>query len=394
MKCIVKLLLFLCLITLVATMASAAETDSDIEISKVTLRPGEAGVYFTCTLAGDRADVQSYGIALSTAEEPTAENLDTSCLYTSFTRGKHVNSVLLSGIIKPDNSLETNLQNAQMRIYARPYIQTSQGYTFGKTVCIDLRTLVETIDTKWDGWSDTQKDCLRNMYTTYSEMMGKWNLSNLKGNDTPSTMTQNTYNGLRYWLYTPENPVENMPLIVYLHGGSGKGEDLELITGVDGFPQYIRDGKIACDAYIIFPQCPSDQKGWKTMSGKIEELIAYTCDTFHINTEKISLTGHSMGGTGTWSLALGNPDLYYKVAPMSGSVTMSDKNVEKLSNLPIWAFVGDKDKIVDPESSIAMVEALQGVNADAQITIFEGADHFAVPELGYLGTDVIQWLIA
>ena len=129
------------------------------------------------------------------------------------------------------------------------------------------------------------------------------------------------------------------------------------------------------------------------MSGEIEELIAYTCSTFCINTEKISLTGHSMGGTGTWTLALGNLDLYYKIAPMSGSVTMNDKNVEKLSQLPVWAFVGDEDQIVDPESSIAMVEALQGANADAQITIFEGANHFAVPELGYLGTDVIRWLI-
>ena len=52
----------------------------------------------------------------------------------------------------------------------------------------------------------------------------------------------NSLGELKYWLYTPSDPTENMPLIVYLHGGSGKGDDLELITAVDGFPKYLRGG--------------------------------------------------------------------------------------------------------------------------------------------------------
>lgn len=39
-----------------------------------------------------------------------------------------------------------------------------------------------------------------------------------------------------YWLYTPAGAVENMPLILYLHGGSGKGDDLELVTQADSLP--------------------------------------------------------------------------------------------------------------------------------------------------------------
>ena len=222
--------------------------------------------------------------------------------------------------------------------------------------------------------------------------------------DTPTTspptqeveasMTQQAYNGLNYWLYTPANPTANMPLIVYLHGGSGKGEDLNLLTDVDGFPQYVKSGRVSCNAYIIFPQCPSSQKGWKTMGGKIEALIKHTCSTYELNTHRVSLTGHSMGGTGTWTLALDKPDLFYKIAPMSGSVTVSDSNLEKLSGIPVWAVVGDKDKIVSPDTSIAMIDALQQTGANAKITVWEGADHFDVPGLGYLSTDVISWLIA
>ena len=65
-----------------------------------------------------------------------------------------------------------------------------------------------------------------------------------------------------YWLYTPQNPTENMPLIVYLHGGSGKGEDLSLITNVEGFPRYLQDGRIGdLRAYVVMPQLATGKKG-------------------------------------------------------------------------------------------------------------------------------------
>ena len=210
-----------------------------------------------------------------------------------------------------------------------------------------------------------------------------------------SSMMKYTYNGLNYWLYTPSNATDDMPLIVYLHGGSGKGDDLELITGVEGFPKYIKDGILSADSYIIFPQCPSDQKGWNTLSTKIANLIRYVCDKFVINTEKISLTGHSMGGTGTWSIALANPNLFYKIAHMSGSVTVNDMNVKKLSRISVWAFVGDDDKIVSPDTSIRIVDELKRIGADAKITVFKSATHFDVPAFGYLDIDIniVKWLI-
>ena len=49
---------------------------------------------------------------------------------------------------------------------------------------------------------------------------------------------------LNYILYTPADATENMPLIVYLHGGSGKGNDLSLLYSVDGFPQYVKEEKL------------------------------------------------------------------------------------------------------------------------------------------------------
>lgn len=205
----------------------------------------------------------------------------------------------------------------------------------------------------------------------------------------------NSLGELKYWLYTPSDSTENMPLIVYLHGGSGKGDDLELITAVDGFPKYLRDGQLGdVRAYVIIPQLPSSQKGWANGAAAVYELIQVTVSKFGIDEENISLTGHSMGGTGTWNLALSYPTLFARIAPLSGSVRVQPEYIEKLKNIPVWAFVGSADTIVPPDSSMEFVAALKEAGGNAGITIFGDADHFTVPSLTYLDKDIdlISWL--
>ena len=200
----------------------------------------------------------------------------------------------------------------------------------------------------------------------------------------------------RYWLYTPSDPTENMPLIVYLHGGSGKGDDLNLITAVDGFPQYLQSGQLGdVRAYVVIPQLPSTQKGWVNAAESISELIDHTVSTYKINRNNISLTGHSMGGTGTWNLACTYPSLFARIAPLSGSIRNTPDIIDNLKNIPVRAFVGSADTIVPPDSSKEVIAALKAAGGSAEITVFDGADHFSVPSLPFLDTniDLIGWLI-
>lgn len=201
----------------------------------------------------------------------------------------------------------------------------------------------------------------------------------------------------RYWLYTPSDPTENMPLIVYLHGGSGKGDDLNLITAVDGFPQYLQSGQLGdVRAYVVIPQLPSTQKGWVNAAESISELIDHTVSTYKINKSNISLTGHSMGGTGTWNLACTYPSLFARIAPLSGSIRNTPDIIDNLKNIPVRAFVGSADTIVPPDSSKEVIAALKAAGGSAEITVFDGADHFSVPSLTFLDTniDLIGWLIS
>lgn len=213
--------------------------------------------------------------------------------------------------------------------------------------------------------------------------------------DTAVTMEEcyDDETGLNYYLYTPEKPTEGMPLIVYLHGGSGKGRSLSLLTDVDGFPQYLQQGLLAPNAYVLLPQLPDSQRGWEQVGDKLVTLIQKIVAAYSLDETNVSLAGHSMGGSGTWSIALAYPEVFARIAPLSGAFRSRDAAV--LKDTPVRAFVGAADTIVPPESSQNAVAMLARLGDDAQITTFAGADHFDVPALTYLDDSIglLSWLI-
>lgn len=103
-----------------------------------------------------------------------------------------------------------------------------------------------------------------------------------------------------------------------------------------------------------------------------------------------------MGGTGVWGTALAYPDLFSCIAPLSGSIRINRDNINILSTLPVWAFVGSDDTIVEPTSSINIIEILNQKGSNAQVTVFDGATHFDVPQLTYLDENInlVSWLIS
>ena len=212
----------------------------------------------------------------------------------------------------------------------------------------------------------------------------------------PSALTENSFDSMGYLLYTPASARPDMPLIVYLHGGHGKGDDLSVLINTDGFPQYLADGLLGeIPAYVLIPQLPADQRGWKPAAETLIQLIEQVCEKNSIDRSRISLTGHSMGGTGTWDLALMYPDIFSRIAPMSGSVDTTPETLAVLANTPVWAFVGEDDVVVKPESSEQFVAALERQNEDAQITIFPDTDHVGVPQKAWLehGGELLNWLL-
>ena len=213
-----------------------------------------------------------------------------------------------------------------------------------------------------------------------------------------ATLTENTFQAsdgstLSYWLYTPENAAPGMPMLLYLHGGTGRGADLELVMD-GGFPKYLRDGLLRdVPAYIVMPQLTAGR--WSDRVDTVYALVSELATQFQIDPASISLTGHSLGGSGAWELAAAFPGFFSRVAPLSGAVFPTEENLAALSQTEVWAFVGSADTIIEPEYSLEFAQQLEVTGGNVAVTVLEGADHFDVPGLAYLNEDygLPDWLI-
>ena len=167
----------------------------DLQITDMTLRAGQVGVYYQCDFAGDELvaeRVESYGVALSVSAEPTPENLETHCkasVFTDFLPGAKSNSgssTLLKGIMKQKNRDEINEDNAQIAVYGSAYIRTANGYLLGSPVQRSLRQQVELIDGLWNTLNDAQKAAVLEMYEAYTTVMDNWDIPNILGEIAPT----------------------------------------------------------------------------------------------------------------------------------------------------------------------------------------------------------------
>ena len=203
------------------------------------------------------------------------------------------------------------------------------------------------------------------------------------------------FHPLRYLLYVPADTKDTMPLIVYLHGRSGKGADLSRLTEQDGFPRYLSDGRLSeVRAFVAIPQLPEDAQGWEQAADAVDSMIRAIAVEYPIDEGRISLTGHSMGGAGVWALALNDPTCFARIAPLSGGVRDTEENAQRLRNTPIRAFVGEMDTVVPPDSAMDFVARLQALGAPAEIIVLEDAGHRDVPAAAYLSEahDLTGWL--
>ena len=96
---------------------------------------------------------------------------------------------------------------------------------------------------------------------------------------------------------------------------------------------------------MIAPQCPDADIGWnKQVSDNLMALIADLTDKLPIDTNRLYLTGSSMGGFGSWNLAAKYPQVFAAVVPLCGGG--DPKKADILKTVNIWAFHGDQDPMV------------------------------------------------
>lgn len=191
-----------------------------------------------------------------------------------------------------------------------------------------------------------------------------------------------------YWLYTPDEPSDDMPLILFLHGAGECGKDLQLVCK-HGIPKMIVEEGLSLPSYAIFPQCPGAYV-WPDLVIPLKALIDSVVSEYKIDKSRIHVTGLSMGGYGTWAMGRAFPNLFASLAPICGGGLSWAVGSLKM---PIRAFHGEKDSVVPLRNSVEMVDAVNANGGNASLTIFPETDHDSW-DAAYGKTDLIEWILA
>jgi predicted esterase len=199
----------------------------------------------------------------------------------------------------------------------------------------------------------------------------------------------------RYLSYTPKeyntDTLKKWPLIIYLHGGSRRGTDLVKLYA-DGIPDQLYRGR-EFPFIIIAPQCPEHIR-WST-DNWFENLYKEVNEKYRIDTNRVYLTGFSLGGAGTWYIAAKYPDKFAAIAPMSGFTShmdFIDNNIDMLINMPIWAFHGKIDNVVPFEETERIIKKLDGKNKDLRFSVEPEAGHW-INWLIYPNQELYDWFL-
>ena len=120
------------------------------------------------------------------------------------------------------------------------------------------------------------------------------------------------------------------------------------------------------------------------------DVIADVRRAYRIDPGRIYLTGHSMGGFGTWSVAMSHPELFAAIAPVSGGGNPA--GMARIAKIPELVVHGDNDKTVPVERSRTMVAAAKAQGVEIKYIEIPGGDHMSAPTRTF--TDVFDWFDA
>ncbi len=194
---------------------------------------------------------------------------------------------------------------------------------------------------------------------------------------------------LQYFLTRPDDstPNEKLPLIIFLHGAGERGTDFAKIKihGVaklfDKDPCYMGTRVIT-----LSPQCPEGDI-WSNFPSALMELILHVAKTEGADMDRISITGLSMGGFGTWSMLARYPNFFSAGAPICGGGVSWYINTKT----PIRTFHGDADPTVPIQYTYMMADALRARGGNVDMVIYHGCGHDCWTR-AYEQTDLISWL--
>jgi poly(3-hydroxybutyrate) depolymerase len=202
----------------------------------------------------------------------------------------------------------------------------------------------------------------------------------------------------KYVVFIPENytPRKKWAVILFLHGAGERGTDGLRQTTV-GLGPVVKLRAKQFPFLVVFPQC--EDVGGRALTGWLADspdgkralkILNEMENEYSVDSKRRILTGWSMGGYGTWSIAAAHPELWAAVVPIAGGG--DTQTATKLKGVPIWAFHGEDDRAILLKESQMMVKAVQAVAGRSRLTEIPDVGHDVWKNVYDAGT-LINWML-
>lgn len=262
-----------------------------------------------------------------------------------------------------------------------------------------------------------------------------------------------TYRGgalgnMNYRVFLPDgyDGTKTYPVVLYLHSAAERGDTTNEIFNIMNLNG---DGKIADNPWIK-PLIQETQHGehkailitpeggawqvWNSYNSgdswnqdnytnanapaesnnikKAMAIVNLVSSTKKVDTNRVYVTGPSMGGWGTWDILARYPEKFAAGAPLSGGGNLTAASTV-LKNKPIWAFHGAGDTLITPIHSGSLINAMNAAdgslsNGNPIMSYVSGVGHggwdtFYTPDtyhtsspttLGGAGLDFYDWMFS
>lgn len=195
--------------------------------------------------------------------------------------------------------------------------------------------------------------------------------------------------GERCWVWLPPGYAqrrERWPLVVFLHGSGERGTDLEKVK-VHGPPKLIAQGA----SWPCITVSPQLEDGARWNPERLHRLLQALQDRLHVDRQRCTATGLSLGGHGVWHWATAYPGDLAAIAPVCGYGDPA--RVAALRRVPVRAYHGDQDRVVLLAPHQACIDALRAAGGVASLTVYPGVGHDAWTP-AYNDPGLLPWLLA
>ncbi len=167
----------------------------------------------------------------------------------------------------------------------------------------------------------------------------------------------------------------------------------------DGAPPRLEAAKLNFEMEGATPAADMPQEpifleyGWNNVENDLLGMLDHVLGNYNTDKSRVYLTGISYGGFGTWYMASKHPERFAAISPVVGWLHPSLVAPLAEANMPIWAFAGGRDKVVELKYFFEGMNLLekQG-NTNIRFTVHEDMGHDAWKRI-YAGEDIYNWFL-